>query len=175
MCGWKCAPEPGPWGCGSAAVTEPGGCGAEGSQPSLALLKGPKSPFHPWWLHPSPEPGWTSSAVRAEPSCPPGSGVAGLTLRCSNSRGIPRSCSVRCCECMGRTLTLFAVDLQLPDAFCMIRCVLHVLSKGRGRLSKELGMGRFCFYVKHKSNFCIGHPQGCGSLWFPVSEGNTWL
>lgn len=54
MCGWVCALDPGPWGCASAAVTELG----QGSKPSLALLKGPRCPF-----------------------CPPGSGLAGLTLQ----------------------------------------------------------------------------------------------
>lgn len=46
----------------------------------------------------------------------------------------------------------------LPNALCCIRRVLHMLSEGCGRFSKEPAVGTFCFSFNHKGNFCIRDP-----------------
>lgn len=126
----------------------------------------------------SPEPRQTTSDVRAKlPSPVVRHSWADLAAE-GRPRNPPGSCFAICCECIGRTGRVLCYGSVLPNAFCLIRCVLRVLSKGCGRLSKEPATGTFCLYMKRKANFSIGlgiHSTGCGSLWFPVSEGNARL
>lgn len=108
-------------GCASPAATELG----QGSKPSLALPK-----VSLLSLVASPQPWAQVDQLHHESRAELDPGLrlswADPAVQLRNPSGAALGNAVNVWE---ELVTLCAVDLQVPNAFCMIRCVLHVLSK----------------------------------------------